>query len=125
MSVLIKRLSEAVSSHIVSANVLEAEIAFLDTILHVVVVYIDVLRTFVMALSADELDRRFIVAVELDWIDVVAQISDLLQQSYEAGCLLGRVSEGDVLSFSCRCCDQLLLARLVTDCAAGKFEEIS
>jgi hypothetical protein len=27
MSVLIKRLSEAVSSHIVSANVLEAEIA--------------------------------------------------------------------------------------------------
>jgi hypothetical protein len=32
-----------------------------------------------MALGADELDRRIIVAVELDWMDVVAQISDLLQ----------------------------------------------
>jgi hypothetical protein len=40
--------------------------------------YIDVLRTFVMALSVDELDGRFIVAVELDWMDVVAQIPDLL-----------------------------------------------
>jgi hypothetical protein len=35
MSELIERLSEAVSSYIVSANVLEAEIAFLDTILDV------------------------------------------------------------------------------------------
>jgi hypothetical protein len=66
MSVLIKRLREAVSSHIVSANVLEADIAFLDTILNVVVVYINVLRTFVMALSANELDRRLIVAVKLN-----------------------------------------------------------
>jgi hypothetical protein len=78
MSVLIKRLRETVSSYIVSANVLEAKVAFLNTILNVVVVYIDVLRTFVMALSADELDRRLIVAVELDWMDVVAQISNLL-----------------------------------------------
>jgi hypothetical protein len=58
MSVLIKRLSEAISSHIVSANVLEAEIAFLNTIFDVVVVYINVLRTFVMALGVDKLDRR-------------------------------------------------------------------
>jgi hypothetical protein len=45
MSVLIERLIEAVSRHIVNANVLEAEIAFLDTILDVVVVYIDVVRS--------------------------------------------------------------------------------
>jgi hypothetical protein len=63
--VLFKRLSKAVSSYIVSANVLEAKIAFLNTILNVVVVYINVLRTFVIALSANELDRRLIVAVEL------------------------------------------------------------
>jgi hypothetical protein len=66
MSVLIKRLSEAISSHIVSANVLEAEITFLNMILDIVVVYIDMLHTFVMALGVDELDRRFIVAVELE-----------------------------------------------------------
>jgi hypothetical protein len=66
MSELIKRLREAVSSYIVSANVLEADMAFLNTILNVVVVYIDVLRTFVVALSANKLDRRLIVAVELD-----------------------------------------------------------
>jgi hypothetical protein len=36
-------------------------------------VYIDVLCTFVTALGADELDRRFIIAVELDWMDVFAR----------------------------------------------------
>jgi hypothetical protein len=66
MSVLIKRLRKTVSSHIVSVNVLEVKVAFLNTIFNVVVVYINVLRTFVIALSADELDRRLIVAVELD-----------------------------------------------------------
>jgi hypothetical protein len=64
--VLIKRFSKTVSSYIVCTNVLEAKIAFLNTILNVVIVYINVLRTFVIALSADELDRRFIVAVELN-----------------------------------------------------------
>jgi uncharacterized membrane protein required for colicin V production len=64
--VLIKRLCKAVSSYIVSANVLEANIAFLNTILNIVVVYINVLRTFVIALSANKLDRRLIVAVELN-----------------------------------------------------------
>jgi hypothetical protein len=63
---LIKRLRKTVSSYIVSANVLEAKVAFLNTILNVVVVYIDVFRTFVIALSTNELDRRFIVAVELN-----------------------------------------------------------
>jgi hypothetical protein len=66
MSELIERLRKTVSSYIVSANVLEAKVAFLDTILNVVVVYINVLRTFVIALSANELDRRLIVAVELN-----------------------------------------------------------
>jgi hypothetical protein len=46
--------------------VLEAKVAFLNTILNVVVVYINVFCTFVMALSTNKLDRRFIVAVELN-----------------------------------------------------------
>jgi hypothetical protein len=46
--------------------VLEAEIAFLNTILNIVVVYINMFRTFVIALSTNKLDRRFIVAVELN-----------------------------------------------------------
>jgi hypothetical protein len=46
--------------------VLEAKIAFFNTILNVVVVYINVFRTFVIALSTDKLDRRFIVAVKLN-----------------------------------------------------------
>jgi hypothetical protein len=66
MGELIERLSEAVSSHIVSSNVLEAKMAFFNTILNVVVVYINVFRTFVMALSTNELNRRFIVAVKLN-----------------------------------------------------------
>jgi uncharacterized membrane protein required for colicin V production len=64
--VLIKRLREAVSSYIVSVNVLEAKVAFLNMILNIVVVYINVLCTFVIAVSADNLDRTLIVAVELN-----------------------------------------------------------
>jgi hypothetical protein len=64
--VLIKRLYKAVSSYIVSANVLEVNIAFFNTILNVVVVYINVLYTFVIALSTNKLDRRLIVAVKLN-----------------------------------------------------------
>jgi hypothetical protein len=64
--VLIKRLCKTVSSYIVSANVLEAKVAFLNIIFNVVVVYINVLCTFVIALSANKLDRRLIVAVELN-----------------------------------------------------------
>jgi hypothetical protein len=45
---------------------LEAKVAFLNTILDVVVVYIDVFYTFVIALGTNKLDRRFIVAVELN-----------------------------------------------------------
>jgi hypothetical protein len=72
MSELIERLSEAVCSRIVSLNMLEGKIAFLDTILNIVVVYINMLCTFVIALSVNKLDRRFIVAVELNRVDVVA-----------------------------------------------------
>jgi hypothetical protein len=46
--------------------VLEANIAFLNTILNIVVVYINVLYTFVIALSANKLDRRLIVTIELN-----------------------------------------------------------
>jgi hypothetical protein len=46
--------------------VLEAKIAFFNTILNVVVVYINVFRTFIIALSTNKLDRRFIVTVKLN-----------------------------------------------------------
>ena len=54
---LIKRLSEVVSSHIVSANVLESKLAVFNAVLNVIIVYINMLRTFVVALSANKLDR--------------------------------------------------------------------
>jgi hypothetical protein len=45
---------------------LEAKLAFLNIILNVVVVYINVFYTFIIALGTNKLDRRFIVAVELN-----------------------------------------------------------
>jgi hypothetical protein len=63
---LVKRLSKAVGSYIVSTNVLEVKVAVFNAVLNIVIVNINVLRTFVMALSANKLDRRFIVAVELN-----------------------------------------------------------
>jgi hypothetical protein len=64
--VLIKRLCKTVSSYIISANVLEVKVAFLNTIFNIVVVYINVLYTFVIALSANKLDRRLIITIELN-----------------------------------------------------------
>jgi hypothetical protein len=46
--------------------VLEANIAFLNTILNIVVVYINVLYTFVIALSTNKLDRKLIITIELN-----------------------------------------------------------
>jgi hypothetical protein len=46
--------------------VLEAKVAFLNTIFNIVVVYVNVLCTFVIALSANKLDRRLIVTIELN-----------------------------------------------------------
>ena len=66
MGLLMKRLSKAINSYVMSANVLKAKIAFLNTILNIVVVYINVLYTFVIALSANKLDRRFIITIELN-----------------------------------------------------------
>jgi hypothetical protein len=63
---LIKGLSKAGGSYIVSTNVLEVKVAVFNAVLNIVIVNINVLRTFVIALSANELDRRFIVAVELN-----------------------------------------------------------
>jgi hypothetical protein len=63
---LIKKLSKAVGSYIVSTNVLEVRVAVFNAVLNVVIVNINVLRTFVIALGANELDRRVIVAVELN-----------------------------------------------------------
>jgi hypothetical protein len=64
--VLFKRLSKAVSSYIVSANVLEVKVAIFNAVLNIVIVNINILYTFVIALSTNKLDRRFIVAVELN-----------------------------------------------------------
>jgi hypothetical protein len=46
--------------------VLEVKVAVFNAVLDIVIVDINVLRTFVIALGANELDRRFIVAVELN-----------------------------------------------------------
>ena len=56
MSILVKRFSEAVSSYIVSADMLKADVTVFDAVLDVVVVYIDVFCTLVVALGADKLD---------------------------------------------------------------------
>jgi hypothetical protein len=47
VGILVKRFSEAVSSHIVSVHMLETEVAVFDAVLDVVVVYINVLCTLV------------------------------------------------------------------------------
>jgi hypothetical protein len=54
--VLIKRLSKTVGSYIVSANVIDVKVAVFNAVLNIVIVNINVLRTFVMAFSANKLD---------------------------------------------------------------------
>jgi len=69
---LIKALRKAVSSHISCRDVLELNFAVLHLVLDVVIVDINVLCTFVMTLRGDKLDRRLIVAKELQWGNVCA-----------------------------------------------------
>ena len=72
MSQLVKRLGESVGSHLVGAYVLESQMAVLNAVLDVVVVNIDVFRTLMVALGCDKVNRRLIVAIELDGVGVLA-----------------------------------------------------
>jgi hypothetical protein len=69
---LIKGLCKAVSSHFGCRDILEVNFAVLDLVLDVVIVDINVLCTLVMTLRGDKLDRRLIVAKELQWGNVCA-----------------------------------------------------
>jgi hypothetical protein len=125
MSNLIKRLSKAVCSHVLSAYVLKHDTPILDLILDVVVVNINVFSALIVARACHELDGGQVVAIELDRTEIVAKIANLLQQASKPRSFFGSVRKANVLSFSCRGCNKLLLARAVTDRAASKFEEIA
>jgi hypothetical protein len=81
MSNLIKRLSKAVCSHVISAYVLKHDTPILDLILDVVVVNIDVFSALMVALACHELDGGQVVSIELDGTEIVAKIANLLQQA--------------------------------------------
>jgi hypothetical protein len=78
MSNLIKRLSKAVCSHILSAYVLKHNTPILNLILNVVVVNINVFSALIVALACHKLDRGQVVAIELNRTEIVAKIANLL-----------------------------------------------
>jgi hypothetical protein len=94
-------------------------------ILNVVVVDIDVFSALVVTLSFDKLERGLVIAVELDGVDVVADVADLLEEAGELCSFFGSVRESNVLSFCCRGRDKLLFARAVTDSTVSKLKEIA
>jgi hypothetical protein len=68
----IKRLSKTVSGYFSSRNILEVNFAVLNLILNVVVVDINVLRTFIITLGGNKLNRGLVVTKELKRGDVYA-----------------------------------------------------
>jgi hypothetical protein len=56
MALTIQRFGEAISCHLMSPHLAHGKVAVLDVILDVVVVYINVLCTLVIAISGEELD---------------------------------------------------------------------
>jgi hypothetical protein len=61
----IKQLSKTVSGYFSSRNVLEVKFTVLNLILNVVVVDVNVLRTFIITLRGNELNRGLVVTKEL------------------------------------------------------------
>jgi hypothetical protein len=61
----IKRLSKPVSGYLSSRDVLEDNFAILNLILNVVIVDVNVLRTFIITLRGNELNRRLVVTKKL------------------------------------------------------------
>ena len=118
MSQLVKWLGESISSHLVGAYMLESQVAVLDAVLDVVIVDINVLCTLVVALRGNQVNRRLVVAIELDGMGVFAQVANLLQQSSEPSSLFGGVRKANVLSLCCRGSNETLLTRFVVDSAS-------
>jgi len=100
MSDLIKRLSKAVSSHVLGAYVLKHDTPILDLILDIVIVDIDVFSALMVALACYELDRGLVVAIELDRTNVDAVVANLLQRADEPGSFFGGKDKADVFGFS-------------------------
>jgi hypothetical protein len=96
----IEWLSKAVSGHLSCRDVLEVDFAVLNLILNVVIVDINMLRTLMMTLGGDELNRRLIVAKELKRGDVCAEIVKLAKQPNELGGFLRAERKANVLCLS-------------------------
>jgi hypothetical protein len=94
-------------------------------ILNVVVVDINVFSALVVTLSFDKLKRGLVIAVELNRVDVVADVADLLEEAGEPCSFFSSVRESNVLSFSYRGRDKLLFVRAVTDSTTSKLKEIA
>jgi hypothetical protein len=78
ISNLIKQLSKAVSSYVLSAYVLKHNTPILNPILNIVVVDINVFSTLIVALTYYKLDRELVVAIELNRTNVITIIANLL-----------------------------------------------
>jgi hypothetical protein len=121
----IKWLSKAVSGYLSYRDVLEVDFAVLNLILNIVIVDINMLRTLIITLRGDELNRRLIVAKELKRGDVCAKIIKLAKQLNELGGFLRAERKANVLCLSSWGSNKTLLARLVADSAASEFKEVT
>jgi hypothetical protein len=80
------------------------------SILNIVVVDINVFSTLIVILSFNKLKRELVIAVELNRVDVVADIANLLEEVGKLYSFFSSVRKSNVLSFSCRGCNKLLFA---------------
>jgi hypothetical protein len=99
---LIKRFSKTVYSYILSTNVLKYKLAIVYLILNVIVVDINVFSTLIVALTCNKLERRLVITIELNRIDVFTCVTNLLEELLKLGSFLSSVYKANVLSFSSR-----------------------
>jgi hypothetical protein len=73
----VEGLCKSVSGHIVGTDMLQRDMPCLNAVFDVVVVDINMLSTLIVTLSVHEVNRRLVVAVQLNRLGILSEVSKL------------------------------------------------
>jgi hypothetical protein len=72
----------------------------LNAVFNIVVVDINMFSTLIVTLSVHKVNRRLVVAIQLNRLSILAKVSKLSKYAIELGCFLSSIDKSNVLGFS-------------------------
>jgi hypothetical protein len=88
------------SNNNLSTNVLKYKLAIIYLILNIIVVDINVFSALIVALTYNKLERKLVITIELNRIEVLACVTNLLEELLKLSSFLSSIRKANILSLS-------------------------